>query len=128
MKEGRPRPISKSACLARQRRTERIARQLGFVGHVEYLHVYSQAGGAQYGRATSPDQDLLLVSGALVKLPGQMAILLNAPPDYQQTRFRPDDPEDKGLEDKASVSSPRDTFRTELRGGKGRGLVVRNRT
>jgi hypothetical protein len=61
MAEHRPKPISKSAHDARQRRTEQTARRLGFVGHVEYRHVYSQAGGAQYGQAASPTDDLLIV-------------------------------------------------------------------
>ena len=28
---------------------------------MEYRHVYSKSGGAQYGRARSPDEDLLIV-------------------------------------------------------------------
>jgi hypothetical protein len=39
----------------------RIARRLGFVGRVEYRHVYSRSGGAQYGLASSQQQDLLVV-------------------------------------------------------------------
>lgn len=39
----------------------RIARRLGFVGSVEYRHVYSQTGGAQYGRGHTAEQDLLTV-------------------------------------------------------------------
>jgi hypothetical protein len=34
---------------------------LGFVGRVEYRHVYSQTGGAQYGRGSTPEEDLLTV-------------------------------------------------------------------
>jgi hypothetical protein len=34
---------------------------LGFVGHVEYRHVYSQTGGAQYGRGSTIEEDLLTV-------------------------------------------------------------------
>jgi hypothetical protein len=34
---------------------------MGFVGKVEYRHVYSQTGGAQYGRGTKDDDDLLTV-------------------------------------------------------------------
>jgi hypothetical protein len=34
---------------------------LGFVGRVEYQHVQSQTGGAQYGRAATPEEDLLTV-------------------------------------------------------------------
>ena len=56
-----PGPISESERIARQRRASQVARRLGFVGRVEYRHVYSQAGGAQYGLAVAPDQDLLIV-------------------------------------------------------------------
>jgi hypothetical protein len=34
---------------------------MGFVGHIEYRHVYSQTGGAQYGRGSAAEQDLLTV-------------------------------------------------------------------
>jgi hypothetical protein len=34
---------------------------LGFVGRVEYRHVYSQTGGAQYGRGSTAQEDLLTV-------------------------------------------------------------------
>ena len=46
---------------ARRRRVARIAKQLGFVGRVEYRHVYSQTGGAQYGRGSSQEADLLTI-------------------------------------------------------------------
>src|SRR2546421_6255 len=46
---------------ARRKRVARIARALGFVGHVEYRHVYSQTGGAQYGQGTTAAEDLLTV-------------------------------------------------------------------
>jgi hypothetical protein len=39
----------------------RTARVLGFVGRVEYRHVYSQSGGAQYGRGAEAGADLLTV-------------------------------------------------------------------
>ncbi len=39
----------------------RIARELGFVGRIEYRHVYSQTGGAQYGRGSTLEADLLSV-------------------------------------------------------------------
>jgi hypothetical protein len=38
-----------------------LARELGFVGRVEYRHVYSQTGGAQYGRGSAAEADLLTV-------------------------------------------------------------------
>ncbi len=46
---------------ARRDRAAAIARQLGFVGRVEYRHIYSQTGGAQYGRGNTPEDDLLTV-------------------------------------------------------------------
>jgi hypothetical protein len=61
MAQRRLRPISAAERLARQRRVSRVAHRLGFVGRVEYRHVQSQAGGAQYGRAATPEQDLLTV-------------------------------------------------------------------
>src|SRR5437879_5962151 len=56
-----PRPVTAAELRARRRRVSRIAQQMGFVGRVEYWHVYSQTGGAQYGLAASPEQDLLVV-------------------------------------------------------------------
>jgi hypothetical protein len=61
MPPSRPRPISSDERLARKRRVARIARRLGFVGRIEYRHVQSQTGGAQYGMAAVPDEDLLTV-------------------------------------------------------------------
>jgi hypothetical protein len=56
-----PRPISDAEKRARHDRVVRIARSFGFVGRIEYRHVYSRAGGAQYGLATSAKSDLLIV-------------------------------------------------------------------
>jgi hypothetical protein len=56
-----PRPLAPGEQRARRRRAARVARKLGFVGRVEYRHVYSQTGGAQYGRGSAPDADLLTV-------------------------------------------------------------------
>jgi hypothetical protein len=39
----------------------RIARELGFIGRIEYRHVYSQTGGAQYGLGSTLADDLLTV-------------------------------------------------------------------
>jgi hypothetical protein len=39
----------------------RLARGLRFIGRIEYRHVYSQTGGAQYGRGTAAEEDLLTV-------------------------------------------------------------------
>lgn len=56
-----PRPLSPAGYRARRRRIARIARGLRFVGRIEYRHVYSQTGGAQYGRGSAPESDLLTV-------------------------------------------------------------------
>jgi hypothetical protein len=56
-----PGPLTPAARRARRNRAACIARQLGFLGSVEYRHVYSQSGGAQYGRGSSPDADLLTI-------------------------------------------------------------------
>jgi hypothetical protein len=40
----------------------RLARSLGFVGRVEYRHVYAPTGGAQYGRGIEAGSDLLWLS------------------------------------------------------------------
>src|SRR6059058_5322650 len=46
---------------ARHTRVARFARALGFIGRIEYRHVYSQTGGAQYGRGNTAEEDLLTV-------------------------------------------------------------------
>ena len=56
-----PRTISAAQLLARENRVLLIAKAFGFVGNVEYRHVYSQTGGAQYGRGSTPGADLLTV-------------------------------------------------------------------
>lgn len=56
-----PPPLTPAERRARRNRIARRARELGFVGLVEYRHVYSQTGGAQYGRGSTPEEDLLTV-------------------------------------------------------------------
>src|ERR1051325_859835 len=56
-----PRPISEKESRARQQRVVEIAERFVFVGAVDYRHVYSQSGGAQYGRGLAEDDDLLMV-------------------------------------------------------------------
>src|SRR5438309_4865157 len=56
-----PRPLTPGEQHARRSRAARIAQQLGFVGRIEYRHVYSQTGGAQYGRGSTQEADLLTV-------------------------------------------------------------------
>jgi hypothetical protein len=59
---------------------------LGFVGMVEYRHVYSQTGGAQYGRGSTVQQEVLTV--------------------YAEAFERDEDPEDFSLE--AIIAHERD--------------------
>jgi hypothetical protein len=56
-----PRPITPAEYRARSRRVKRIAKRLGFVGRVEYRHVSSTTGGAQYGVGATAPEDLLIV-------------------------------------------------------------------
>src|SRR5436190_24139639 len=56
-----PKPLTPSERKARRRRVARLAHGLGFGGRVEYRHVYSQTGGAQYGRGSTAAEDLLTV-------------------------------------------------------------------
>ncbi len=56
-----PPSISAEERRRRLSRVTRLARKLGFVGQVEYRHVYSSSGGAQFGLGRSPARDLLLV-------------------------------------------------------------------
>jgi hypothetical protein len=56
-----PGPLTPAERRARRNRAAQIARWLEFVGNVEYRHVYSQTGGAQYCRGTTPEEDLLIL-------------------------------------------------------------------
>jgi hypothetical protein len=56
-----PDPISAAELRRRRTRVLRLARAVGFVGRVEYRHVYSQTGGAQYSRGANAGVDLLTV-------------------------------------------------------------------
>src|SRR5947207_1094135 len=56
-----PGPLSPAERRARRNRAARSAREFGFVGCIEYRHVYSQTGGAQYGRGSTAEEDLLTV-------------------------------------------------------------------
>ncbi len=57
----RPKTITIAELAKREARIEQIAKRLGFVGRVEYRHVYSQTGGASYGVAHEGKDDLLSV-------------------------------------------------------------------
>ena len=56
-----PRPLTPAKRRARRNRAVRMARELGFIGRIEYRHVYSQTGGAQYGRGSTVEEDLLSI-------------------------------------------------------------------
>ncbi len=56
-----PEPIPPAESRRRRARALRDARPLGFVGRVEYRHVYSQSGGAQYVRGAGEGGDVLTV-------------------------------------------------------------------
>src|SRR5690349_8877215 len=56
-----PAPIQPAESRRRRARVLREARAVGFVGRVEYRHVYSQSGGAQYGRGVGEGGDVLTV-------------------------------------------------------------------
>src|SRR6266478_4443199 len=56
-----PRPIGPAEVLRRRSVALRLARAVGFVDRVEYRHVFSQSGGAQYGRGAEAGADLLTV-------------------------------------------------------------------
>jgi hypothetical protein len=59
--KGRPDAISANKLKARLKRITAISRELGFVGSVEYRHVYSQSGGAQYGIGASATDDIMVL-------------------------------------------------------------------
>jgi hypothetical protein len=61
MHEESPEPISLEEHEARLERVQAIARRLGFVGTVEYRHVYSRSGGAHYGIGPDIGRDVLVV-------------------------------------------------------------------
>ena len=54
-------PLTPAERRARRNRVARLARTIGFIGRIEYRHVYSQTGGAQYGRGSTEAEDLLTV-------------------------------------------------------------------
>jgi hypothetical protein len=56
-----PRPLTLAELRARRSHVARLARGLRFVGRIEYRHAYSQTGGAQCGRGSTADEDLLTV-------------------------------------------------------------------
>lgn len=78
MAENQPGPITAKQRRARRQRCRRVADRVGFVGRVEYRHVFSSSGGAQYGIGRTPAEDLLLV--------------------YAEAFVRDADPEDFSLE------------------------------
>jgi hypothetical protein len=61
MHEESPKPISAKEERGRLDRAKALARALGFVGRVEYRHVTTRSGGAQYGMGATAKEDLLVV-------------------------------------------------------------------
>ncbi len=61
MHEKAPQPISAAEHDARLARVVGIAHRLAFVGKVEYRHVSTTSGGAQYGLGPTIEEDLLVV-------------------------------------------------------------------
>ncbi len=57
-----PSPITLSEERSRLRRVVKIARGFGFVGKVDYQHVRTLSGGAQFGLGTKIEDDMLVVS------------------------------------------------------------------
>ena len=64
MASASPQPIGPAEARRRRSVALGLARAVGFVGRVEYRHVYSQSGGAQYGRGAEAGSDLLTVYAA----------------------------------------------------------------
>ena len=58
---GQPQPILIAERRARVRRITATGRTLGFVGGIDYRHVYSQSGGAQYCIGPTADDDIMVV-------------------------------------------------------------------
>jgi hypothetical protein len=56
-----PKPISALERGKRFRRISAIGSDLGFVGEIEYRHVYSQSGGAQYCIGPTADDDIMIL-------------------------------------------------------------------
>src|SRR5579863_5555362 len=60
-RKGGPEPISNAERAARLRRIREAARRLGFSGRLDYRHLFSGTGGAQFGLSTDVNSDLLSV-------------------------------------------------------------------
>ena len=56
-----PPTISQRELLRRQNLVRKLASELGFHGQVEYRHIYSQSGGAQFGLGPRIGSDVLIV-------------------------------------------------------------------
>src|SRR5438552_19114098 len=56
-----PKPISSVESRARIRRITALASEFGFTGTVEYRHVYSRSGGAQYCIGSGAEDDIMAV-------------------------------------------------------------------
>ena len=70
MSSNSPEPITRAEMKRRKARVVRVARRIGFVGRVDYLHVYGQSGGAQYGRGSDEAVDRLTVYAEAIERDG----------------------------------------------------------
>jgi ribosomal protein L18 len=61
MSSDAPKPLTDAEQRRRRGIVTRLARKLGFVGRVEYRHVLSRSGGAQYCQVKMPKNDVLIV-------------------------------------------------------------------
>ena len=61
MPSHQPPPISTIELKRREHLVKELAARLGFRGRVQYLHVLSQSGGAQFGLGRTIEEDVLAV-------------------------------------------------------------------
>jgi hypothetical protein len=61
MESPSPRRLTPAERHARRNRVARLAKKFGFAGRIEYRHIHSQTGGAQYCRGSSASEDVLTV-------------------------------------------------------------------
>lgn len=64
MSQREPKAIGRREAVRRRQRIGRIARSCGFRGRIEYRHVYSQSGGAQFCIGTKGDDVLIVYAEA----------------------------------------------------------------
>jgi hypothetical protein len=64
MSQREPKAIGRREAVRRRQRIGRIARSCGFRGRIEYRHVYSQSGGAQFCIGAKGDDVLIVYAEA----------------------------------------------------------------